>query len=131
MGFFKSLFTNSSEEDNKLKVTKRNENNIYFKGKGVKPGHAEGLMEYFYQVNFFNQSTGYDLFLNTPTEFTEEANLGFVMNNTSLTDEEKQNFLVMAGPLYILFPNRKISVSIFDSNLAETSRLGFAVKPSN
>lgn len=34
MKFFKSLFS-SAEEDNKLKVTKKNENNIYFRGKGI------------------------------------------------------------------------------------------------
>lgn len=129
MGFFKSLFS-SAEEDNKLKVTKKNENNIYFKGKGIKFGDAEGLMEYFYRVNFLSEKTSHDLFLNTPTEFREEANLGFVMNKADVTEEEKQNFLIMAGPLYILFPNRKISVSIFDSNLNETNRLGYAIKSS-
>lgn len=129
MGFFKSLFS-SAEEDNKLKVTKKNENNIYFKGKGIKFGDAEGLMEYFYRVNFLSEKTSHDLFLNTPTDFTEEANLGFVMKRSDVTDEEKQNFLTMAGPLYILFPNRKISVSIFDSNLNETNRLGYAIKSS-
>jgi hypothetical protein len=127
MGFFKSMF--SSEDDNKLKVTKRNENNIYFRGKGIKFGDAEGLMEYLYRVSFFKETTSYDLFLNTPSEFKEEANLGFVMKSPEVTEEEKQNFLTMAGPLYILFPNRKISVSIFDADLRETNQLGAAIKP--
>lgn len=129
MGFFKSLFSgSSSEEDNQLKVTKRHENNIYFRGKGLNYDDTEKLMNQFYALDFLKETTSYDFYLTTPSDAKKELNFAYVMKNAEVSEEEKNNFLMTAGILYKVFPSSKITSSIVDANLNETNRLGLAIR---
>ena len=127
MGFFQSLF--SDADDNKLKEVRRDGNTVFFRGKGVKTSHANTVMEYLYRKEFFRPDSAMNFLLYTDSDFKDEVNIGY-LGDVAVVDEDVKKLLFdLFSPLHILFPNRKIAITMIGLEFEETLRLGYAEKP--